>query len=67
MLKNFSFSILQHHMMSLIVSYHIKKTSGPNGIPISILKIVNIHFSDILADIVNLYRLLQVYSPIYVN
>ena len=56
-----------HEVFDIILSYDIKKASGPNGIPIFILKIRNIHFSDILADIVILYRLLQVYSPIYVN
>ena len=56
-----------HDVFDIILSYDIKKTSSPNGIPIFILKIGNIHFSDILADIVNLYHLIQLYSPIYVN
>ena len=43
-----------HEIFDIILSYDIKKASGPNSIPIYILKIGNIHFSNILSDIVNL-------------
>ena len=41
-------------IFDIILSYDIKKSLGPNSIPIYILKISNNFLSDVLADIINL-------------
>ena len=41
-------------IFDIILSYDIKKSLGPNSIPIYILKISNNLLSDVLADIINL-------------